>query len=141
MVIRNDEARRFVERAIDDRKTTNRWSEKMVRNVAGYLTGCCADYGLLERGHKTSRKIVPFRFSSQASAYLAYELHFSGVGDNALLSHADWELFGLAREDVLEEIKRLSLKGLLIVQSAVDVVRIGWKQKDMEALCDVFTQS
>ena len=140
-VITNEEARRFVERAIDDRKIAKRWSGKMVRNVAGYLTGCCADYGLLERGQKTSRKIVPFRISSQVAAYLAYELHFSGVGDNALLSHADWKLFGLAREDVLEEIKRLSLKGLLIVQSAGDVVRISWKQKDMEALCDVLTQS
>ena len=140
-VITNEEARRFVERAIDDRKTTKRWSEKMIRNVAGYLTGCCADYGLLERGQKTSRKIVPFRISSQAAAYLAYELHFSGVGDNALLTHEDWQLFGLAREDVLEEIRRLSLKGLLIVQTAGDVVRISWKQKDMEALCDVFTKS
>ena len=140
-VITNEEARRFVERAIDDRKTTKRWSEKMMRNVAGYLTGCCADYGLLERGQKTIRKIVPFRISSQVAAYLAYELHFSGVGDNALLTHEDWQLFGLAREDVLEEIRRLSLKGLLIVQTAGDVVRISWKQKDMEALCDVFTKS
>ena len=111
-VITNEEARRFVERAIDDRKTTKLWSEKMVRNVAGYLTGCCADYGLLERGQKISRKMLPFRISSQVAAYLAHELHFSGIGDNALLSYADWELFGLAREDVLEEIKRLSLKGL-----------------------------
>ena len=140
-VITNEEARRFVERAIDDRKTTKRWSEKMMRNVAGYLTGCCADYGLLERGQKTNRKIVPFRISSQVAAYLAYELHFSGVGDNALLTHEDWQLFGLAREDVLEEIRRLSLRGLLIVQTAGDVVRISWKQKGMEALCDVFTKS
>jgi DNA-directed RNA polymerase subunit alpha len=51
------------------------------------------------------------------------------------------ELFGLAREDVLEEIKRLSLKGLLIVQAAGDVVRISWKNQDMETLCDVLTQS
>ena len=43
--------------------------------------------------------------------------------------------------DVLEEIKRLSLKGLLIVQAAGDVIRISWKQQDMEALCDVLTQS
>ena len=140
-VITNKEARRFVERAIDDRKTTKRWSEKMVRNVAGYLTGCCADYGLLERGQKISRKMLPFRISSQVAAYLAHELHFSGIGDNALLSHADWELFGLAREDVLEEIKRLSLKGLIIVQAAGEVIRISWKQQDMEALCDVLTQS
>ena len=139
--ITNDDARVFVERGIDDGKTSKRWTEKTVRNVAGYLTGCCADYGLLERGHKTSRRIVPFHASPVVTAYLAYEIHFAGVGDNALLTHEDWQLFGLAREDVLDEIKRLSLKRLLIVQAAGDVIRISWKQQDMEALCDVLTQS
>ena len=139
--ITNDEARAFVERGIDDGKTVKRWSESMVQNVSGYLTGCCADYGMLERGRRTSRRILPFRISPSVAAYLAHELHFSGVGDNALLTHEDWQLFGLAREDVLEEIKRLSLKGLLIVQAAGDVIRISWKQQDMEALCDVLTQS
>lgn len=139
--ISNDDARRFVERAIDDGLTIKRWSESMVQNVSGYLTGCCADYGMLERGRRSSRRLLPFRIAPAMAAYLAYELHFSGVGDNALLTHEDWQLFGLAREDVLEEIKRLSLKGLLIVQSAGDVVRISWKQPDMEALCDVLTQS
>jgi hypothetical protein len=43
----------------------------------------------------------------------------------------------LERDDVLEEMKRLSLKGLVIIQSAGDVVRISWKQRDMEELCDV----
>ncbi len=131
----------FVERAIDDGLTTKRWSESMVQNVSGYLTGCCADYGMLERGRRTSRRILSFRISPVVAAYLAYELHFSGVGDNALLTHEDWQLFGLAREDVLEELKRLSLKGLLIVQAAGDVIRVSWKQQDMEALCDVLTQS
>lgn len=137
--ITNDDARTFVERGIDDGKTVKRWSEATVRRVSAYLTGCCADYGLLERGQKTSRKIIPFRISPLAAAYLAFELHFAGVSDNALLIHEDWQLFGLAREDVLEEIKRLSLKGLLIVQVAGDVIRISWKQQDMEALCDVLT--
>jgi hypothetical protein len=139
--ITNDEARAFVERGIDDGKTVKRWSESMVQNVSGYLTGCCADYGMLERGRRTSRRILPFRISPSVAAYLAHELHFSGIGDNALLTHEDWQLFGLAREDVLEEIKRLSLMGLLIVQAAGDVIRISWKQQDMEALCDVLTQS
>lgn len=138
--ITNADARAFVERAIDDGKTLRSWSEKGIKNVAGYLTGCCADYGLLERGHKTTRRILPFRIAPSVAAYLAHELHFSGIGDNALLAHEDWQLFGLAREDVLEEIKRLSLKGLLIVQAAGDVVRISWKFSSMEALCDVLTQ-
>ena len=139
--VTNEDARAFVERGIDDSKTVKRWSETTVRRISAYLTGCCADYGMLERGLRSSRRILPFRISPSAAAYLAYELHFSGVGDNALLSHEDWQLFGLAREDVLEEIKRLSLKGLLIVQAAGDVIRISWKQQDMEALCDVLTQS
>ena len=138
--VTNDDARAFVERGIDDGKTVKRWSETTVRRVSAYLTGCCADYGMLERGLRSSRRILPFRISPTVAAYLAYELHIAGVGDNALLTHEDWQLFGLAREDVLEEIKRLSLKGLLIVQAAGDVIRISWKQTDMEALCDVLAQ-
>ncbi|GHT91757.1 hypothetical protein FACS1894116_00840 [Betaproteobacteria bacterium] len=139
--ITNDDARALVERGIDDGKTIKRWSETTVRRVSAYLTGCCADYGMLERGSRSSRRILPFRISPLVAAYLAYALHFSGMGDNTLLTHADWQLFGLAREDVLEEIKRLSLKGLLIVQAAGDVIRISWKQANMETLCDVLTQS
>lgn len=139
--ITNDDARAFVERGIDDGKTTKRWSDTTVRRMSAYLTGCCADYGMLERGVRSSRQILPFRISPTVAAYLAYELHFAGVGDNALLTHEDWQLFGLAREDVLEEIRRLSLKGLLIVQAAGDAVRISWKHPDMEALCDVLSQS
>ena len=134
------DARAFVERGIDDGKTIKRWSESTVRRVSGYLTGCCADYGLLERGARARRRILPFRVPSSVVAYLAHELHFKGVGDHGLLAHEDWQLFGLAREDVLEEIKRLSLKGLLIVQSAGELIRISWKKQDMEALCDVLTQ-
>lgn len=135
--ISNDDARAFVERGIDDGKTSKRWSETTVRRVSAYLTGCCADYGLLERGTRSSRRILPLRIAPTVAAYLAHELHLSGIGDNALLTHDDWKLFGIEREDVLEEIKRLSLRGLLIVQAAGDAVRISWKYQDMETLCDV----
>ncbi len=137
--ISNDDARAFVERAIDDGQTSKRWSETTVRRVSAYLTGCCADYGLLEKGTKSTRRILPYRVTPIAAGYLAYELHLSGIGDNAVLADEDWQLFGLSREDVLDELKRLSLKGLLIVQAAGDVVRIGWKYQTMEALCDVIS--
>lgn len=139
--ISNDDARAFVERAIDDGRTSKRWSETTVRRVAAYLTGCCADYGLLEKGLKSTRRILPYRVTPTASAYLAYDLHVKGLGDNALLAHQDWQLFGMSRDDVIDELKRLSLKGHLIVQAAGDVVRIGWKHQSMEALCDVISKS
>lgn len=139
--VSTDDARKFVERAIDDGKTAKRWSETTVRRVAAYLTGCCADYGMLERGRKTSRRIISFRIAPTVAAYLAYELHFDGVGDNTLLTHEDWQLFGLTREDVVEELKRLSLNSWLIVQAAGDMIRVSWKQENMEALFDVLAQS
>lgn len=138
--ISNDDARRFVESAIDHERTSKRWSESTVRRVAGYLTGCCADYGMLEHGRNFSRKIIPFRITTKVAAYLSHELHFARVGDNAMLAHQDWELFGLNRFDVLDEIKRLSLKGLLIVQAAGDAATISWKHQTMEMLCDVITE-
>ena len=139
-VLRGEDARVFVERAIADGKTGKRWAESTVRRISAYLMGCCADFGLLESGSKSNRRLIPFRISTIATAYLAYELHFAGLGDNAVLMHEDWQLYGLDREDVLAEIKRLSLKGVLLVQVAGDAVRISWKYQNMEVLCDVLTQ-
>jgi hypothetical protein len=139
--ITNQDARAFVERGIDDGKTSKRWAETTVRRISAYLTGCCADYGLLGSGGKSGRKMLPYRISYKVAAYLAYDLHFMGIGDNAILRHEDWGLFGMGRDDVLDELKRLSLKGLVIVQAAGDVVNISWKLPDLEALCDVLAQS
>jgi hypothetical protein len=138
--ISNENARQFVESAIDRGRMEIRWSESMVERVSGYLTRCCADYGMLERGIKRSRRILPFRIAPKVVAYIAYELHFAGLGDNAVLGNEDWALFGLNRFDVLEEIKRLSLKGLFIVQAAGEIVRINWKYQQMESVCDVLAE-
>jgi hypothetical protein len=138
--ITNEDARKFVESAIDRGYTAKRWSDAMIRRVSTYLTGCCADYGMLENGAKSSRRILPFRIAPKVVAYISYDLHFAGVGDNAVLAHEDWALFGLNRFDALDEIKRLSLKGLLITQAAGDVVKISWRRQSMEEVCDVIAE-
>jgi hypothetical protein len=137
----NEDSRKFVEHSIDDKLTSKRWSASTVKRVSAYLTGCCADYGLLERSQRSSKRISAFRVSSDVAAYLAHDLHFRGVGDNALLVHRDWLLFGLDRGDVLEELKKVALTGTLMVQAAGDAVKVSWKKPDMEALCDVLANS
>lgn len=139
-LITKDKAEDFIRRAIDDGKTPSRWADGQIERMGRYLTGCCSDFGLLGGSTKAGRRINPIRIEPKIATYLAYDLHFVGIGDNALLSHPDWQLFGSARADVLEEIKKLSLKGHLIIQVAGDVVRISWKQPSMEALCDVISQ-
>lgn len=136
----NEGARAFVQRSIDDGKTVTRWSEGTVKRVASYLTSTCADFGLLEGGSRSRRRILRIRMSAQVVTILAHDLHFRGIADNALLAHDDWALYGLGRQDVLEEFRRLALQNLWIVQAAGDSARIGWLHKDMEAVCDVIAQ-
>lgn len=138
--ISNEDAREFVVRATQDGRTAKAWSPTTIRRVSSYLTGCCADFGLLESGARSVRKILSFRVETRVVAILAYELHFSGLGDNRVIAHQDWQLLGLDRDDVLGELKRLSLKGYLIVQTAGGVTRIGWQYKTFEELTHVLAQ-
>ena len=122
--------------AVRDGKTQRHWSENTIKNVASYLTGCCADYGLLERGQKSARKIRPCLIESTVAVYLAYDLHSGGLGDNTVLSHPDWGLFGLDRPAVRDELKRVSLHGYLLIQVAGESIRIGWHYTSLEELTD-----
>lgn len=136
----NEDARTFVARANQAGKTTVPWSESTIRRVAGYLTGCCADFGLLERGKRQERRILPFRIETRVAALLAYDLHFAGLGDNSLLADQDWALFGMDTADALGELRRLSLRGLMIVQTAGTVTRIGWPYKTINEVTDAVAQ-
>ncbi|NYT45620.1 DUF1819 family protein [Alcaligenaceae bacterium] len=136
-----EDARTFVANSVREGKTQKPWSETTIKRISSYLMGCCADYGLLATTGRSQRSITAYRILPRVAAYLAYELKFSGLGDNQIVASPDWELFGLEHADVREQLKRLSLQGLLIFQAASDVVHIGWTYKSMEELIDVIAQS
>ena len=124
--IANDDAWQFVSSANQQGKTTTPWTEGTIRRAAGYLTGCCADFGLLEQGRRTVRRILPYHLEQQIIVLIAYDLHLAGLGDNQIIAHEDWHLFGLEPTDVLSELKRMALKGFIIVQNAGSATRIHW---------------
>ena len=136
----NEDAKKFVIQANQDGRTVKPWSESTIERAAGYLTRCCADFGMLETGRKRARKIIPFRVEQKIIALLAYDAHFAGFGDNAVMTHPDWELFGLQKEDLRAEFKRLSFKGFFITQMAGDFIRIEWKYKNWEELIHVISE-
>ena len=139
-VLAKDDAKDFVIQSVQSGLTTTNWSETTVNRVAGYLTGACADFGLLETAKKPTRKVIRFKLESRVAAWLAYDLRFKGLGDNNVVSHRDWGLFGLERWDVVEELKRLALTQLFIVQTAGEVVRISWECKTPEEVADGLSQ-
>lgn len=136
-----EDARAFVANSVREGKTQKPWSDLTIKRISSYLMGCCADYGLLTTSGRNKRSIAAYRILPKVAAYLAYELKLSGLGDNQIVASPDWELFGLERADVRDQLKRMSLQGLLIFQAASDVVHIGWTYKSMEELIDVIAQS
>jgi hypothetical protein len=135
--VTKDEARGFTRRAVGRGRTTTRWAESTIIRVSTYLLGICADYGLLGTMRADARPIIPFRITPVTTSVLAHELHFRGLGDGTVVHHSDWGLFGLEPADVLQELKRLALRGEIIVQSASAIIQIGWKYKSMEELAHV----
>ena len=135
-----DDAKAFVRQALRDGKTLRPWSESTIQRVSSYLVGCCADYGLLSAGRSATRRIQPVRLHDSTVLYLAYRLHFQGLGDQAVLQHPSWALLGLDSLEVREELKRLAKNGGLIVQSAGAITRISWPLKTMEDVIDVIVE-
>ena len=138
--ISNEDAREFVRNANAEGLTKEPWAESTERRVASYLTGTSADFGLLEGGRKLKREIQPVRILPIVTVYLAYDLHFQGVGDNTILTHEDWALFGLERADVIEELRRMALQNWIILQTAAGVTRIDWLYDSMEDVIDVIVE-
>lgn len=138
--IGKDDAAAFIARAIDDGKTAKRWSESTVNRVSAYLIGACHDYALLGKATRKGRRVSSFRIAPAVGTHLAYDLHLHGASDSGVLLHEDWGLFGLAPDDVRDELKRLALRGQLIVQSAASVTRISWKWRSMQEVVNVLSE-
>lgn len=132
-----EDSKEFVELGLQDGKMKKSWSETTIKRVSSYILGCLVDYNFLEVESRSERRITPPRLADNVAVYLAYELHFSGLGDNAVINHPDWQLFGLSPEDVREELKALAVNRHWIIQAAGDVVQISWAYKNMEEVIDV----
>jgi hypothetical protein len=135
-----DDARSFVTHAVRESKTHKPWSASTIKHVGSYLIGCCADYGLISKRKSTVRTILPFRIQESTAIYLAYRLHFSGHGDNAVIGHESWRLFGLEYGDVQDEFRKLARNGRLIFQSAGDIASTSWKYRSMKEVADVIAE-
>jgi hypothetical protein len=132
--VEKNDADVFVQRAVVRGRTSTHWAPSTIIRVSNYLIGAAADFGLLGPMKQRARRILPYRISSLTVSVLAHDLHAKGFGDNALVRHPDWTLFGMEPDDVLQELRHLALRGEIIIQSAAATTHIGWKYKTLEEL-------
>lgn len=129
--ISKDDAFQFLENAINTGHLLTRWSDTMMGRVASYLGGCLADFGLVEEGRKSTRRILQYKIDRLTLLYLVHDIHFSGYNNSGIIDHPDWKLFGLEGIDVVRELQRVS-NNHFILQYSGELIRFSWNYNSME---------
>ncbi len=126
----------FLERAKAAGRTGTSWSEATTERVTCYLLGTLEDFEWIVENRSGRRQIRPPVMLPETALYLAYDLHFHGVGSQELIRHSDWRLFGLGPADVLGILEKLATQEHLQVQNAGALLRIEWVYTKMESVID-----
>ena len=126
----------FLAEATDRGRIEQAWSAEVQVKIARGVLSTLRDIGFLREERRGHRQVVSYHLSDEGSAYLAYELHETGLSDSAMCEHPDWCLFGLDRGRVLGRLDHLAEDKGLLVQQAGSVVRITWKYESVEEIID-----
>jgi hypothetical protein len=130
----------FFRNAYESGKLPNKWTDESRTKIARYLLSALTDFKLIGHAVKDYREILSFRIHEFTTLYLAHELHFSGVADQFLLTHPDWQIFGLESYDVLQELRAVAKNGRFVVQHSGQILRISWGFNTMEEFLDAATK-
>jgi hypothetical protein len=134
--VTKQDARDFIEKAVSRGALEKRWSDSMVERVTRYLLGTLVDFELIASNQFGQRQIRPIYILPETVVFLAYELHFAGSEDDAVVRHRDWGLFGLMLADVIALLEKAATQGQLFVQHSGALLRVEWKYQTMEEMLD-----
>jgi hypothetical protein len=121
-------ARKFITESIKQPDLISGWSESTQKRIASYLITTLVDFRLLDK----ERKVKPVFLHDITANYLAHELHFKGLSDNAVVESEEWKLFGYSRYETIKHLERLSFQGYFILQNSGEIIKINWSYKNMQ---------
>ncbi len=139
LYLRTEDVEDFLQEAQDAGRTDQRWSPNTQQRLAQGVLRALFEVGFLQQGPRQSREYVPYQPTDFTIAYLAHDLHFAGLNDGHLVEHADWGLFGLGREQVLDRMDGLDERAGMVVQRAGSVVSITWSHASMDEVIHAYT--
>lgn len=120
-------ARKFISETIKYTDFIKGWSEITQKRVASYLIATLVDFRLLDK----QRNIQSVFMHEITANYLAHELHFKGLSDDAIIDAEEWKLFGYSKLDTIKHLERISFQGHFILQNSGEIVKIYWNYKTM----------
>ena len=132
--VAKQDARDFLERAVNRGDISPRWSENITERMTRYLLGALEDFEFIAENRFGQRQIRPQTILPETVVFLAYELHFRGEETAQVIRHPDWGLFGLLANDVIGLLEKAALREALFVQHSGGILRIEWRYSSMEEM-------
>jgi hypothetical protein len=121
-------SRKFIAETIRQTDLIIGWSETTQKRVASYIIATLVDFRFLDK----ERKVKPVFLHDFTANYLAHELHFKGLSDNAVVESVEWKFFGYSRFETIKHLERLSYQGHFIFQNSGEIIKISWTYKNMK---------
>lgn len=121
-------SRKYIAETIRQTELISGWSETTQKRVASYIISTLVDFRFLDK----ERKVKPVFLHDFTANYLAHELHFKGLSDNAVVESEEWKLFGYSRFETIKHLERLSFQGYFILQNSGEIIKINWSYKNMQ---------
>lgn len=121
-------ARKFIAESIKQPDLISGWSESTQKRIASYLITTLVDFRFLDK----ERKVKPVFLHDITANYLAHELHFKGLSDDAVVEAEEWKFFGYSRFEIIKHLERLSFQGHFIFQNSGEIIKINWSHKNMQ---------
>jgi hypothetical protein len=121
-------SRKFISEIIRQTNLISCWSDTTQKRVASYLISTLVDFRFLDK----ERKVKTVFLHDITANYLAHELHFKGLSDNAIVEAEEWKLFGYSKFETIKHLERLSFQGYFIFQNSGEIIKINWSYKNMQ---------
>ncbi len=137
VAITSDVAIDFILRGSAQGKTQKPWRPEVAKRHAGSVTGVLNDFGLLSGNGKGVFTIEDYRLDWRLFLLMVCHFKETGLSDNAIINHRDWQIFGLTADDVTNMFSIAELRPYFLVQKAGNAAAITWKLNTLQEAADV----
>jgi len=132
-------------RFLEDQEAAGRmrhpWNSNVKESVAQHVLRQMTEFGLAGANRRGIRELLPFEPTDLAISWLAYDLHFGGCSDLAVLSHPDWQIWTIDESHVRDRMTRLAGPSIWEFQAAGNVAQITWACRGVEETLDVLARN
>lgn len=106
------------------------WTESRFNRALSSLSAACSGFDLIKRD-QSGWQLTPPMLLDEIALCLAYDLKGKGFTGDELISHKDWQLFGLTSSKVLARLQDKTFQPYFEISETLSATVFSWKKLNM----------